>query len=282
MSKLKIAIALFGIPRGAQTTMPRLKEMIHAPELAFCEVKVFFHLFQQEKVVNSLSREDGFLYPADYAMFDEYEGELEPPNECLERWSFDKMRALFDPFADNYQSMSNLVHQLHSLWRVTARVEKFTPDIIIFARPDLLYHDSIPVSRFNLIQKNPTHCYIPDWQWWWGYNDRFALCGSHSYKIYGKRVERALEFCQLVQKGLHGERLLRYVLKTSNMSVRTISTRASRVRVDGRMEEENFSPDNSIGSPALLKELHELQALSQQILPKANLTWSALTKRSRA
>jgi hypothetical protein len=263
VTKPKIAVAMYGIPRGSEITMPSLMKHFIEPARRIGECRVFYHLFQQDRVINVRSGEDAPLPHDAYAPFADFNGELERPGPCLDLWQFDRIREFGDHYRDDFCSVRNLVHQLHSMRQVTAWLSPWRPDVVLYLRPDLLYHTGPDVSTIETLCEHPRRCIVPDWQWWGGYNDRFAFCGAEAYAAYGNRIERAIEFSERTGRPLQAERLLRYVLQNAGASVRTTAIRADRVRVDGRIKPEDFSAHATAGSIRRQLEIIRLHLLTR-------------------
>ena len=68
---MKVAIAVYGIPRGASIAAPSLTEKIILPVcgLDSVEVGLFGHFFLQDRVVNPRSNENGPLGYDSYSFF---------------------------------------------------------------------------------------------------------------------------------------------------------------------------------------------------------------------
>lgn len=237
---MKIAIALFGIAREARRTMPTMQRHLIRPAAALGEVKVFSHLFRQDVVDNPRYGERGTISDEEYRPFDGYDNQFETPGECLPQTPFEDVKAFGDKYDNEFRTLSNVMHQLHSLRNVTLRVKAWSPDVVVFARPDLVYHDTFPAGLFTACAQNPRRCYVPDWEWYLGFNDRFAVCGREAYEAYGLRINRAVESCQVSGRPLEGEHLLHHALHASRLSIRTTDVRASRTRLGGKTVEENF------------------------------------------
>ncbi|WP_263261289.1 hypothetical protein [Pseudomonas entomophila] len=244
---LKVAVAFFGIPRNSDKCFASIEANILSQLPADCEIRCFYHLYKIDQVQNERSGENGALAEDNYRVFETMTGVLGSTDGILERWNFDRIQELGDTWGDQFASLRNLVYQLASLRAVTELVEAYDPDFVIFARPDLLYHDPLPAYPFSLAQARSRTVYIPNWQWWGGLNDRFAICGKDIYRSYGKRIERVFEFCRATGRKLHSERLLKYVLQRDRARVCVVSTRASRVRIDGKIVDECFSPKRGFG-----------------------------------
>lgn len=240
-SDLKIAVVFFGITRALRLTLPSITGQLIDPARAIArEVRLFGHFFRQTGISNPRSGEMGELDPEEYRLLNLDAVELEEPGACLDLYPMAEMQARGDIWRDDFASFRNLVHQLHSLQRATRLVEGFQPDIVIFARPDLLYHDSAAEPLDLLARAHRSFVLVPDWSQWFGHNDRFALVkGAEGVAAYGRRAERMGEYCAR-GKRLHSERFLKYAL--GGQRVRTMHMRASRVRANGLQVLEDFTP----------------------------------------
>ncbi|WP_460123329.1 hypothetical protein [Pseudomonas sp. H3_G09] len=244
---VKIAVAFFGIPRNSPICFPSIEQNVLAQLPADSEVKCFYHLYKVDEVQNSRSGERGELAADNYQPFESMTGALTSTEGVLERWDFERVKAQGDTWADDYASLRNLIYQLNSLHTVTSEIESFDPDFVVFVRPDNFFHTALPGYLFNHAEARRHNVYIPDWQWWGGLNDRFAVCGRDTYVAYGKRIERIFDFCKATGRKLHSERLLKYALLEAGAKVCTLPIQASRVRITGAFAEESFSPKRGMG-----------------------------------
>ena len=236
---MKIALAFFGIPRSSDATFPLVRQNLIAPLNALGELRVVYHLWRQDRIFNPRSGEDHALPQANYLPFLPFEGTLQerprhPPA------IFERLKAHGDAWQDGFHSLANMVLQLQSLMAVTERAAAADADVVVFARPDLLYHQ--PVQRFHIdhVLEHPDSVLLPDWEAWGGFNDRFAIAGTGAWRAYGGRILLADRFCADTGQAMHAETFLRYALDFAGVAVRTIQLRASRIRVDGRIQPEDF------------------------------------------
>lgn len=238
-----IAIGFFGLPRAMHLSMPGIRQHILEPAGRLGRVVTCHHLFQQDWVQNPRSGENLALDASNYGFFDPACGELEPPDGIPERAGLEALKQRGDVWEDGFVSLRNLLLQLHSLHRVTERMAALQPDIAVFVRPDLIYQDSLEAALRHMLQPGQAHSVsLPEWQWSLsGYNDRFAICGRHAMAAYGQRGSRLAEYLAASQRPVHGESLLRFALDTACLSVLPLATRASRVRANGEVRQENFS-----------------------------------------
>lgn len=243
---LRIAIVFFGITRSLRFTLDSIARNLIAParELS-ASVGLFGHFFRQNRIYNPRSGESGRLDPEEYRLLPLDQVEREPPGECLADYPIEDLMQNGDFWKDKFRSFSNLVHQLHSLHRVTLLAEAYRPDIVIFARPDLHYLDPVSPWLRDLAQDPAPKVLVPDWAQWGGLNDRLALVrGADSIAAYGHRVGVMLNYCA-DGRMLHSEQLLKHAL--TDHAVRMIPLHASRVRSDGRVVIEDFRPGRGAG-----------------------------------
>lgn len=238
---VRIAICFFGITRSLTHTIGSIEKNILTPARDLGEVRVFAHFFRQAVIDNPRSGERGTLKQDEHQLLSPDWLELEEPEQCLEQHGFEDLKAFGDEWGDDFRSLRNLIHQLHSLNRVTEAAMSWKPDIYIFVRPDLEYHDDFTAVLAKVAAFSDDSAWYPNWQLWGGLNDRFLICrGDQVAQSYGGRINAALEFCRLTKQPLQSERLVAHVLRESGATLRPMRLRASRVRSNGARRRENF------------------------------------------
>lgn len=239
----RIAICFFGITRAIEHTVPSIEQRIFKPARRAGEVRVYAHLFQQDTIVNPRSGEQGQLDPDAHKMLPTDWIELEKPDICLTANNYDALQAFGDFWDDDFKSVRNLIHQLHSLNTVTMQVLADGYDVVIFARPDLKYHDSIWYALHKAMRSPGPAVWLPSWQSWMGVNDRFAICkGRAAIEAYGQRGTAAVAFCEAHQSPLHSEQLLAWRLEKAGVALHDIDVCASRIRIDGSSAPKDVFP----------------------------------------
>ncbi|MEM9355029.1 MAG: hypothetical protein AAGB04_02350 [Pseudomonadota bacterium] len=240
----KVALAFFGITRSLHKTFPSIEREIIEPLRRSFDVSVYCHFFDLKFVRNERTREFGELNVSDAELLKPKRIVLEEPETCLKAWPTEDLKSFGSSDGDNYKSLENLIHQLHSLNRVSDLVLDDNFDICWFLRPDLVYSDELlSVTEAGLLKAEP-RVYLPDWESWGGFNDRFALCvGKDAIEAYGKRVVSMLNFCRETRRPLSGELLLKYRLQKSQVKVVAVRSKASRLRITGYLKSEHFERD---------------------------------------
>jgi hypothetical protein len=242
---VKIIVGFFGIPRSLSYSIESIVENIFEPIRSLGSLVVVCHFFDQKEINNPRSGEFGKLRTDEINLLTPDFLQMEAPNYCLNRWAFDEISTYGDSWGDDFLSLRNLIHQLHSLNELTLMIETMSPDVVLFCRPDLIYHNSFGPVLKQMINSKFNGVYIPFWQWNGGLNDRFALCGGESYRVYGKRIELALRYVEQRRKPLHSESLLHFALFSAGIKLKPTLLTASRVRSNGLILKESFSPVSS-------------------------------------
>jgi hypothetical protein len=251
----RLSVAFFGLPRGHLVAQPALDRWLEALAVHF-DLAVSYHLYRLDRVVNTRSGEDFVIPDAAYAWFERFDGEVEAPRSAEENWNFADIVAKGDPYQDGHRSIRSLLAQLRSLRAVTRRVQAHRPDAVLFLRPDLLYHSFPDVGHVERVVRWPDLCLLPDWHWWDGYNDRFAVCGARSQIAYGGRADVVGAFLAEKVQGLEAESLIRFALRKAGTRVRSFHVTASRVRELGRVQTEVFDPRETLGGGRALRLEH--------------------------
>lgn len=243
---LRIALCFFGITRSLRYTLSSIEAQALHPARTAGEARIYAHFFLQHRIDNPRSGEVGLLDLDEHRLLRPDWLALEEPDTCLATWDFEGLKRPGDFWQDDFVSLRNLVHQLHSLDRVTRAARAGGADICLFLRPDLRYHDSLaPAIRRaqRALDAGTPLVQLPWWQAWNGCNDRFAIAaGDAAIAAYGGRAAQLAAFCTETGGPVHSERLLAYALRRADIPVRTIGARASRVRLDGNVRYEDFLP----------------------------------------
>lgn len=235
--RCRIAVCFFGITRSLAYTLPSIEKAVLAPAHATGETRLFGHFFRQTRIESPRTGEAVEVDPDEHRLLPLDAVELEVPGACLETWSFDEIQTYGDFWSNDFHTVRNLVHQLHSIRRVTLMALDWEPDIVLFVRPDLYYFDSFARPLGRLARRPAPLCMLPYWHGWGGYNDRFALVrGRSCIRRYGLRAERALAFCRSGPRYLHPERLLHFAMR--GRPVRRVALRAARIRAHGRPDDK--------------------------------------------
>ena len=239
---IKVAICFYGITRSLSFTFPSIKRNVIDACEGVGEVRIFSHFFEQTSISSARSNEYGDVDKNEHKLISHNWLRIEAPDgpdiqntlRCLKRYG--------DTFRDNWATMRNLVHQLNSIEQCCHAALEWSPDIVVFVRPDLEYHNSFGQEIKNILLADGDIIGLPNWQHWnGGYNDRFAICkGTRAIRSYGLRGQMIDAYCQTKQSTLDPERLLRFSLDTSNIPLVFFGLRATRIRLGGIEKNESF------------------------------------------
>jgi len=236
---MRAVVAFFGLPRCSAVCWPSIERHLLAPLATAASVKVVAHLYRQDRVVNPRSGEDAPLPEANYRPFEAFRTQIEA-RPLDEPGLLASLKPYGDAWGDGHVSLVNPLLQWRSLHLATALAAAEAPDVVLFARPDLQYHEPLAPAVIDHAASGAMHLGLPAWEAWGGLNDRFALAGSGVYRAYGSRLLLAPHYCIQTGLPLHSERFLAYAMRFAGAQVRTFDQRASRVRVDGSLAEEDF------------------------------------------
>lgn len=238
----KVAICFFGITRSLNYTHTSIEANVLAPARKLSSPKVYAHFFLQKEIDNPRTGEKGQLDHEQHRLLPIDWLKLEDPDRCLGQWNFEGLKAWGDSWGDDFRSMRNLIHQLHSLYVVTEAALADGAEVCLVCRPDLLYHDSLDPVLARALRTKGDCVFLPFWQGYRGLNDRFAICvGPKAIAAYGQRILMAEAYCRERGVALHSERLLAFSLKKVGVRVQLIGARATRVRMNAAQFEEDFS-----------------------------------------
>jgi hypothetical protein len=249
---MKIAVCFRGISRSLSHTITSIRDNVLAPSRTLGEVRIFTHLFDQKTIDNPRSGEKGQLDSSEHRLLESDWLALEPPGECLEKNHYDQLRTFGDPWNDDFASLRNLIHELHSLKQGWLAAQEWNADAYLFLRPDLLYHQSFqPVLESIAGQKKSGLC-VPLWQGWGGCNDRFAVATTHEAACsYAERIDHAVSYCQQSTKPLHAEEFLLDCLARDRIPLWFTTIKGSRVRAHGALAKENYKLLRKSNLPAV-------------------------------
>ena len=236
----RTAICFWGITRYTEGTIDSIRKNIFKPASKLGEFKVFCHFFNLKTVNNERSGEDKIILKNDWHLFNPDKLLIDEPNLFINDY-LPIIKKFGDDFGDNYKSVQNLLNALYSLKKVFNSIDGYKADSFLFARPDLLYYDSLEKYLYKSLITKGDSIFLPGWQSHYGLNDRFGICSSKKAAIiYSQRIDYAIEFCRATLQPLNSEKLLKFVIQQNNCLVFFMSSKASRVRANKVTKKENF------------------------------------------
>ena len=237
---LKTAICFYGITRYLEGSIPSIKKNIFQPASRLGEFKVFCHFYNLKTLSNERSGENKIYLKNNWHLFNADKLLIDEPNFFISDY-LPIIKNYGDAFDDNFKSIKNLLHALYSLKKVFNSINEYKADSFIFARPDLIYYDSLEKYLYKSLITKEDYIFLPAWQSHYGFNDRFSICSSRNAAIiYSQRIDYAIDFCKTNLQYLHSESLLKFVIKKNNCKLFFMSSKAARVRANKKIKKENF------------------------------------------
>jgi hypothetical protein len=241
LCSMKIALCFRGISRSLTHTISSIRDNVIAPAKEFGEVRVFTHLYDQSEIDNPRSGEKGKLDIDEYRLLNSDWLSLEPPDKCLAVYDFEFLKSFGDPWGDNFYSLRNVVHALHSLKQGWLAAQSWGPDVYLFLRPDMYYHQSFGLILQKIAKQRHCGLGVPLWEGWGGCNDTFAIANTAAAaSCYAERIDRVSDYCRRTGKPLTAEVYLLDCIKEQNVPLWFMNIEASRVRSSGIFVQENF------------------------------------------
>lgn len=240
---MRVAVVFFGVARGIRLTEGSIRTQLYdCNRSRGVSLHIIASLNLVERITNSRTGEcDDPAGAADLALLAadvdlsarQDDTTIAEPLLAAQRQS--------DAFDNEWVSVRNVLHQLHSLWRVRtalgATLGAF--DYVLFARADLRYLDPICVPELASRLRTPGSIAVPAWHGFGGFNDRLALADPIAARHYLERLQLVAAFCR--EQPLHPESLLAFALQRADCRVCELPVRAQRVRANGQIVDERFS-----------------------------------------
>ena len=243
---MRCYIGFFGLTRSLRHTANAIRTGIYEPlhKSGFATLSAG-HFNLPESITNPRSGEFAIVPDrSESALLDLDLCWSEPQQNSAIVGEFSIARALPDAFGDQYRSLANLCHQLHSLrrlWSLLELLDVQDSDLVLLLRADLLYLDMLdPVSHFAPLLDGQVDMIVPGWQSWGGLNDRFAFCSGRAARTYATRIRLFAEACSLLGS-IHAERFLLYVVERQGLRIGLTDLRAVRVRANGNIAANDVS-----------------------------------------
>lgn len=169
---------------------------------------------------------------------------IEPQQDTAIAGEMAVARGFPDSFCDEYRSLANLCHQLHSLarlWSLMLLLGVADDDLVLLLRPDLLYLDVLdPKRHLAPLLDGHADLIVPGWQSWGGVNDRFAFCTARAARLYTNRIRMFQSACEAMGR-MHPESFLARTVRDNGLRIATTGFRAARLRANGQI------PANDLG-----------------------------------
>jgi hypothetical protein len=234
---MRCYIGFFGLTRSLRYTAESIKLGFYEPlrNCGFTTLRAG-HFNLPDAITNSRSGEFSLVPDrSECTLLDLDLCWIEPQQTSAIAGEFAIARSLPDAFGDEYRSLRNLCHQLHSLrrlWSLLQLLDVKESDVVLLLRPDLLYLDVLdpPLNLAPLLDGH-ADVIVPGWQSWGGLNDRFAFCNGRAARAYATRMDLFSDAC--VSLGcMHAEQFLSFVARRHNLRIGLTDLRAVRLRAN--------------------------------------------------
>lgn len=241
---MRIAVVYFGIVREKMKSLSSIRSRIIEPNtvpgislVSFASLNIVDSLQnpRSNEINISLNKSDIFELDAGYYILSKQEDD-----QIEDELSLAKSRG--DVYSDNCRSIRNLLHQMASLQRAWRWIQASASgyfDAYLFARADLCFLDQVDLRALCQNLSSERSILVPAWHSWGGLNDRVALAAPEAAECYALRFSSVLSYCR--NHALHAETYLAWALAQQNCVVGELPIRASRVRGNGHVNDENFA-----------------------------------------
>lgn len=249
-TSVRVCICFFGMNRCLSRTIGSIKKNIYAPlERRGIPYEVFA-AFMEPGVSFTNARSGEFDCVTEDSHHLLGTSRIVRIDQALFDRTFDFSLALAgpDPHHNGYGSVRNICRALHALDTVTCMWQESehagTFDLFLYLRPDMMYHDPLPVDSILRAygRFGSDLMMIPYWESWKGLNDRMACMGRRSALLYGRRLHELDTFMAQSPRGLHPEIFLAFLARSVPRFEEhpTLLMRASRFRANGKTVSERF------------------------------------------
>ena len=235
---MKIAFAFWGITRSLKYTIESInKKIFHSFQKNKIEYSIFMHTYNLNTYTNTRTNE--YVENVDnneYKLLNPNYIHVDEQDKIKQQLQLHLYRTHPDPWQTNYNSVDNFILSMYSKQQVTRMIDKTKMhyDYIIFLRPDVEYIDELDLNFLKYVN-NQSIC-IPNFHLFskYHFNDRFCICNSRTYKLYGDVFDQLLYLSKI--QSLHSETIIGAIMQWHKLQIIRIPFRFLRVRSDGRKE----------------------------------------------
>ena len=232
-----IVLAFWGLTRSLRYTYPSIrKHILDVLRSRGVCYKIVIHTYVVPGLyTNVRAGESGLVLDnEEYKLLSPDEVVVDNQEEVRSRLQLEQYRSQTDPWNNGYQTMDNFILAMYSKMRVTEMISKYSPDGVIFLRPDVQYLHPLPMP---LLGKDEIA--IPRFHLYSGMNDRFAICTRETYLMYGNIFPVLLSYSRHFP--LHSETCYARYLKHNKIRIQYVSFTFLRIRATGEIDERDKS-----------------------------------------
>ncbi|KAG5188241.1 hypothetical protein JKP88DRAFT_305179 [Tribonema minus] len=242
--RTRYALCFFGLTRSVAWTIDSIRHHILAPlQAAGAAVRydVFVHTYRVDTPLdNPRAGERGVAYanhftdvqmlrPTRYLItsqddFDQTYPDIHAITPL--KWQYDE-----DATIRNIFRAQNSLSLVWSIMADHASEHKIDYAGVVLLRPDVLYLNDLDIVQLGELPENTT--FIPSFQSYGGYNDRFAYGRPSAMRAYCNRLDTMVSRAIEAGASVNSEKLLVRHLRAHNVSVAPIDMTFARVRTTG-------------------------------------------------
>lgn len=135
--------------------------------------------------------------------------------------------------SNSKESTIRSIRQLYCLNKIYNKFKDSDYDKYILCRPDCIFESPLEVSVLN----NSYNINIPNFNHWYGYNDRFALLDKHGLYVYCSRFSEISANPQQY----HSESYLKFIIDKSSSTVKLFDNFKFRlIRANGELSPPEY------------------------------------------
>lgn len=243
---IKVALCFFGLARSLNYTIESIeKNIFSALKDNGIEYKTFFHTYEMDgmyinkrakEVITKVDNNQYKLLKPDYFKMDS-------DKETRSKLNLNSYRSKPDPWGTGYETVDFFLLGQYSKTQSYNMIKNsgIDFDYVIYLRPDMKYLSPLNIRLFTLVT-DEIIC-MPDFSLYKGVNDRFSICNSKNYHVYGNTFGKLLEYSKI--RPLHSETFLRDLLNSNDIRWIYIHFNFNRVRANRQTVFEHFKKKNS-------------------------------------
>ena len=239
---MRAKFIFYGIGRGLNVSMPSIeRKLIDKCKKYFSEISIL-HLVQIEDNLSNersgdfgkISKIEGNTFYDKKPVFIDYN----PKKQSCDLYK--RIKNSLCMHGDNHKSSINLLKQLNLLNSKSIKVKN--DEVLIFCRDDI-YIDSFDKNIFKYSKKLKTKEYIVScYDWQNGISDRFFISRGNTANLLKNRINHIDELINK-EKGINGERLMKFVSDRYNLKPIAFNIKFKRVRLnDSLVNERRYFP----------------------------------------
>ncbi len=266
-----VNVCIYGINRSLEWTSSSIRKKIVDPLLKLgisINLYAALNVTSTGKIFSSRSGElDLYLAQNESEWLPDFKIIRVDQDAFDSSFDFDRILRFGDSFGDGGSSIVNMMRALNALKIAYCNLPQDDSSTYhtIFLRPDLDIIDDLNID-FLLSMCTPNSIVVPNWHFFGGVNDRFAVCSpGRVSELYANRLDYIYALLEITKKPFHSEKCLYSLLHLNCITILPIvSTRFVRIRAGGALTPEQdmkeHLPDHAAAKSwsLLTKNLNEM------------------------